>query len=208
VLDTERENTPNLMWEISKGTPVILAFTGMANCLHEMSFEWVKSTSHANCSKIYCKDPDQLWFHTWPLEDLEAKLKELIVEMAPSEIICIGASAGGYSAIYFGHGLGADKVHAFGPQTFISKGMAHYENKTIRMHEMGLYCHDLKDVLAQSNGKTHYKIHTGSEEQDWLHATHLQDCPGVEVVQYPCATHACASQLLKSQGRLHTIILS
>lgn len=208
MLDTERIDAPNLMWEISKGSAVIIAFTGMADRLHEMSFEWVNSTKNANCSKIYCKDPDQLWFNTWPLENLEVKLQNLIAEMETSEIICIGVSAGGYVAIYFGHRLRANKVHAFGPQTYISKGMTNYENKTIHMHEMCLPCYDLKDILAQHNGKTQYKIHTGTEEQDWEHATHLQGCPGVEIVQHPCDTHACASQYLKSKGKLHEIILS
>jgi hypothetical protein len=208
MLDTEREDTPNIMWEISKGEPVVIAFTGMADRLHEMSFEWVNSTRQKSCSKIYCKDPDRLWFHTWTLEDLEAKLRDLLSEMNPSRVTCIGASAGGYAAIYFGHVLEADRVHAFGPQTYISKGMIHYENKTIMMYEMGLPCHNLKDILLQDNGKTGYKIHTGSEEQDLLHASNLEGSPGVEVVRYSCDTHACASQLLKSQGILHKIIMS
>ncbi len=208
MLDTERIDAPNVMWEISKGTPVIIAFTGMADRLHEMCFEWIKSTKETNCSKIYCKDPEQLWFNNWPLDDLEAQLRDLLVEMEPSQITCIGASAGGYAAIYFGHRLGANKVHAFGPQTYISRGMVHYEDKTIKMYEMGLPCHDLKDILKESNEKTSYKIQIGSEEQDCEHAMRLQGSPGVEIIQYPCDTHACASQYLKNHNQLHEVILT
>ena len=82
MFDTEREDAPDLMWEISKGTPVVIAFTGMADRLHEMSFEWVGSTKEANCSKIYCKDPDQMWFHTWPLENLIVKAEKKVIAIA------------------------------------------------------------------------------------------------------------------------------
>jgi len=206
MLDTERENLPNVLWEINKGTPLIIAFTGMGDRLHELNFEWINFTRHASCNKIYCKDPDKSWFVTWPIEKLQKELSAIILEMNPSKIICVGASAGGYAALFIGHFLKVDTVHAFGAQTFISRGMKNYEEKTIRLYDQGHVCQDLKDILVEPNGKTQYYLHTGTEEEDYKHATHLEGIPQVEIVTYACNTHACAGQWLKSNGKLHEVI--
>lgn len=200
-------DSPNILLDVADEEPLVIAFTGMADKLHEMFFEWEGSTRGG--SRVLVRDPYQLWFQR-NLKDVEELLEHVIFEYNPTTITCIGASAGGYAAIYFGYkAYYVDKVHAFGPQAFLSRGLKHYEGKTNLIHDEGLPCVDLRDLLVNPEDRsTKYKIHIGTEEEDARHAEHLADCPNVELVRYPCETHACASQLLKAEGRLTEVILS
>ncbi len=129
-------DSPNIISEIHGGGPLLLCFAGMASQIHEMivDYEWRGSTRDMPCSKVYVRDPEQLWYFSW-LDELEEKLRALIEQANPSEIRSMGASAGGYGAVYYGYKLKADKVHAFGAQTFTELGLTHYESKTEIIHE-------------------------------------------------------------------------
>ena len=228
-------NEKGLKWEFQKNTPLIIAFAGMAENLNELNhFEFVKSTRHANCSKIYCLDAGYFWYQhglTTPevgsISKLVDKLKALICEAAPTHIRCIGVSAGGFAAILFGYLLKVDIVHAFGPQIFLTRELEERyrpqiqgcdggkydtgEKLRIRLDSLeGVPGHvlDLEPVLRAGNGKTKFILHVGKDhKRDMVHANHIKECLGVEIKPYNCAGHACASQMLVQSGQLSKVIL-
>ena len=223
--DTESGSSPNLMWEIVPGAPLVIAFTGMAHGLNELAnFEFVKSTKRFEWSKIFCRDPNHAFYHlgiddrTKNANDLVIRLRELIVEMFPSRITCIGVSAGGYAALLFGHLLKADTVHAIGPQVVLHEqwGIEHNDptiyGSAAQLNYAGLApendFRDLPKILSSYNGKTKYFIHVGKNcQQDLNHAEELVGCSGMELVLHPCPAHACAGPLLRDSGQLENILL-
>lgn len=226
LLNTEDENSPNLMAEIIPNTPLIIAFTGMARGLNELAnFEFVKSTRGFSCSKIFCRDPNLAFYHlgidneTSSVVDVLHKLKGQVEKAAPTRVTCVGVSAGGFAALLFGHLLKADMVHAFGPQTILYKdwGVSHKdptvytcENLHAAVLMPGNDFRDLNPVLSNYNGKTSYKVHIGTGvdcEQDGHHADNISACEGVEVLTYPCDGHACAVAFVKDKGVLGQLVL-
>jgi len=225
LVDTEALVTPHIMWETSVGAPLVIAFTGHARGLNELAnFEFVKATSGSAHSKIFIRDPYMAYYHLGidanilNAHDLLACLRELITTMRPSRITCVGVSAGGYGSILFGHWLKVDSVHAFGPQVILYEDWGReHDDPTIykckQLHTATIApendFRDLKEVIKDYNGKTVYKVHIGEDcQQDLNHANHIASCPGVEVVRYPCDSHACASQMLRARGTLGQVILS
>lgn len=225
-------NTDGIKWEINKGTPLILTFAGMATQLYEFEhYEFVRTTKYVNCSKIYCLDKTYTYYQEGindeinSLSKMTEKLQELVVEAAPTNIRCLGASAGGFASLFFGHQLKADVVHVFGAQTFLTTeledkyyepGMEDYDTlEGIRarldevMRKNPEQCvFDLESVLKNGNGKTRYVVHVGRGcQKDSAAASHIENCPGVEVKRYACNTHACASQMLQQSGRLSSVVL-
>ena len=225
-------NDNGIKWEINKGTPLVLTFAGMASRLNEFEhYEFVRTTKHVNCSKIYCLDKKYIYYQEGinaeinSLSKMTEKLQELVAEAAPTNIRCLGVSAGGFASLFFGHQLKADVVHVFGAQTFLTTeledryrepGMEAYD--TLGDTRVGLdeamrknpeQCvFDLEPVLKNGNGKTRYVLHVGQGcHKDSAAARHLENCPGVEVKRYACNTHACASQMLQCDGGLSSVVL-
>jgi len=225
-------NEAGMKWEINRGTPLILTFAGMAARLYEFEhYEFVRTTKHVNCSKIYCLDQKYIYYQEGisdevnSLPKMTGRLRELVNEAEPSNIRCLGVSAGGFASLLFGHLLEVDVVHAFGPQTFLTtelenryyeSGMEDYDtlgSKRLLLDEAmrrnpDQCIFDLAPVLKEWNGKTHHVVHVGrGSKKDVAYAKHIAGCPGVEVRYYACNTHACASQTLKYQGRLSQVVL-
>lgn len=220
--NTEKAGSPNLMSSLIRGAPLICAFTGMAMGLNELAnFEFVKSLKDIEYSKIFVRDPNFSFYHmgidseTENIMQVSEKLGSQIEEANPSKFVFVGVSAGGFAALLFGHLLGADKVHAFGPQTVLFKewGVEHNDPTIYQSKIHDFYIapendwRDLEKVLSNHNGTTTYYVHVGKKcIQDMNHANHIKDCSGVELVLYDCDTHACASQKLRAQGALGKVI--
>ena len=222
--DTEDYNCPNLMWESNPGTLLVIAFTGMARGLNELAnFEFVKTTKEMDCSKIFCRDPDYNFYQGGIGKDfpnipaVASRLQELIKEMSPSRVTCVGVSAGGYAALLFGHLLKANTVHAFGPQIMLDRqwGLDHndstiYNSKLDKLEitpENDF--RNLPKVLENHNGKTTYYIHVGQDcETDLNHVRLVENLPNVEVVLYEGDAHACAAHVLRGRGTLGEVITS
>ena len=225
LTDTEAIGTPNVMWEINVGAPLVIAFTGHARGLNELAnFEFVKATKDMSHSKIFIRDPFMAYYHLGldggilNSHDIADRLRELIETMRPSRITCVGVSAGGYGSILFGHWLKVDSVHAFGPQVILYEAWGReHDDPTVykckQLHTATILpendFRDLAKVIKDYNGKTVYKVHVGERcEQDLNHARHIEGCPGVEVVLYPDDRHACASTMLRAAGKLGEVITS
>jgi hypothetical protein len=225
-------NEKGIKWELNPGKALIITFAGMASRLIELEhFEFVRTTRHADCSKIYCLDNKYVWYQQGLNEDLDSisktatKLQELIEEAQPTHLRLVGVSAGGFAAIMFGYLLKADTVHAFGPQTFLTpeleqryyeEGMEAYDTFP-QIHQLlsepplvDYYVPDLRALLSESNGHTKYFLHVGKgSKKDVIYAKHIENCLGVEIKYYGCASHACATHVIQQQvtGGLSAVIL-
>lgn len=201
---------------------LVICFAGLPRSLGEYRFEFFNSTGGLDCTKVYCRDPKRAWYHqginqeTNTISKLFAKLRELVKEINPDRVVCIGASSGAYAAILFGTLLGVDVVHAFGPQTFLSRGLreqndvvgfwdADMENiYALNLDPKDMY-YDLRDVL-RNNVKTDIRIHIGTRcVLDQKHANHIRGLPGVRILEYDCDEHAPAP-FLKREGLLDCIL--
>ncbi len=222
--DTEDYDCPNLMWESNPGSLLVIAFTGMARGLNELAnFEFVKATKEVNCSKIFCRDSTHNFYHPGLGEGLPnipavaERLRELIEEMSPTKITCVGVSAGGYAALLFGHLLEADTVHAFGPQIMLDRqwGLDHDDNTVYdsTLHALEIApendFRNLPRVLENHNGKTSYYLHVGRDcKLDLNHSNLIEHLPSVEVVLYEGEAHACAAHVLRGKGTIGEVITS
>ena len=225
MIDTEAWDKPNLKWETHPGKLLVIAFAGMASGLNELArFEFGQTTGPMDCSKIFCRDRPHAFFHLGISEDitninqLAGRLQELIVEMSPSRISCIGVSAGGHAALLFGHLLKADTAHAFGPQVMLHKqwGLDNEDHtvatcKTLHNADIAPEndFRDLPKVLEDYNGKTEYHVHVCEDApEDLKHVELIKHLPHMEVVFYDHGGHAGAAKVLRGMGTLAATIVS
>lgn len=221
LIDTEN-SSEHLAYNLSPGTPAVIAFTGMASGLNELAnFEFVKTIHNFPFSKIFVRDPHFSFYHKGidstikSIPALSLRLSEILREGKASRVACVGVSAGGYAALLMGHLLKVTCVHAFGPQTILYRqwGLEN-DDPTIYncevLHSPSILpeedFRDLKKVLAVGNGITKHYVHIGKSDCDERHAINLQGIPNVEIVRYDCEGHACASHVLKKEGRLGNLI--
>lgn len=193
---------------------LIIAFAGGAQKIGVSIHDFFETTQTLGCSKILLRDPHNLFYHygvdsqrrDWP--SLIAYLKEETARLRPSKVFCVGSSGGGYAAIIAGYFLGADFVHAFGPQTLIAvdregiRNARHpYKRWRLSMSKRALReAFDLAALLKKSNGKTAYFVHYGSGHKiDGDFAARLACLPGVVTLGYPCEAHAIAIFLAKKR---------
>lgn len=221
MFDTENSQDP-IIYEV--GTDKLtIAFAGLPLGLSEVRHDFYNVTSGAGCSKIFCKDDRQLWYQKGvnaeidSIPKLQRRLKTIIEEINPSEITSIGISAGAYAALLFGHILGADKVHAFGPQTFLSMDLRErynipYEKWGEDMERIyaskpatGNIYYDLRPHL-ETNNTTEFCIHICDKHVlDIRFALHLAEVPNVRIVEYDCQEHSPAAYL-KRVGKLGEVL--
>jgi hypothetical protein len=227
IMDTEAWDEPHIKWETHPGKLLVIAFAGMASGLNELAnFEFGKTTGPMDCSKIFCRDKYHAFFHLGfknskeitNINQIAARLQELIDEMSPSRISCIGVSAGGYAALLFGHLLEADTVHAFGPQVMLLKqwGIDNADGTVADcqlLHDAEIAPEndfkDLPKVLENYNGKTEYHTHVCNDSpEDLRHIELIKHLPHMEIIYYGAGGHAGAAKVLKGEGTLAATIVS
>ena len=210
--DLRRARSPVLVERGTNDSILIIAFTGGVGKLMVPVFEFFETTKTLGCSRILLRDQYRRYYQRGideqrpDFDSLIAYLKDEIARLSPKHVFCIGTSGGGYAAIFAGHLLRADYVHAFSPQTSrdrvhhgVSDGrsrLSRWIETLYRMDKPPLI--DLARVLRQSNGKTTYFIHYGYGcSYDRHHAEHLAGLPRVFLLGYPSATHQIAIFLAK-----------
>ena len=102
---------------VSWSTRPAFDFYGRLKKLEELSGE------HIN--KILLRDSGNAWYHRKidglgrHVDETAAQLRTLIASIAPSKVITIGQSMGGYAAIMYGLLLEVQQIIAFGPLSFL-----------------------------------------------------------------------------------------
>ena len=218
------EEVDNILMYSKPGTELVIVFSSMGGAYDHYRYEFLKLTRDYDCSRVFCRDTERVWYHLGTgggvnsIPALKEKLAGLILELQPSKVSCLGASTGGFAAILFGHLLKVDTVHAFGPQTFLSKELwEHYNHPTdvwadeiakTRSLELdpSFRYFDLREVLEEDNKITSYHFHLCYEHRvDKLHEEHVRFCPGVCFHYHDCEVHSVAAYL-KEEGCLENVI--
>ena len=199
---------------------LVIAFAGGAQKLGLPIHDFFETTKTLGYSKILLRDRCKMFYHhgvdrrrrDWPT--LLSYLREETERLRPKKIFCVGSSGGAYAAIIAGYFLGADFVHAFGPQTLIavdSEGIrkARHPYKRWRLsrsRRVLRQAFDLVSLLRNPNGKTTYFIHYGSGHKvDTKFAERVSGMPSVVTLGYPCEAHAVAIFLAKRRF-LHYVL--
>jgi len=224
--DPSDEDLGNILVYTNPGTEVVLAFGGLGAGYGNYRYEFLKLTRNHDCSRIYCRDIRGIWYHAGinneinSIPSLKKELDTIVSKLQPTKLVCLGASTGGFAALLFGHMLKANTVHAFGPQTFLSKELRTFYNNSYdlqrwpknmkELHSLDLSpasrYFDLREVLEEDNGITSYHVHVCSGyEGDNLHAFHIRHCPNVYFHYYDCDIHSVAGYL-KKEGKLEELL--
>lgn len=209
MIASSASTNPNVHVGVGEDSRLALvAFTGGANKLFLQPFDFMDLTGTLQYSRILLRDPNLAWFHLGVgggCDDFDSILqlvREKLSELGSEKVMTLGTSLGGYAALLAGHRLGADYVHAFGPQTYLDQAnIRRYRDRELGKGEDGLdrvYAKlgpeavelDLRRVLEDSNGKTRFFVHAcAGYAPDLVRAAHLEGAPGVTVLRYPCSVH-------------------
>jgi hypothetical protein len=199
---------------------LIIAFTGGQQKLNFPVYQFFETTQTLGCSRILLWDRYYMYYHhgvdrkrrDWP--SLLDFFKREIARLRPEKVFCIGVSSGGYAAMIAGHYLGADYVHAFGPQTKIALDRESIRNARFRFNRWRLSVSrrvfkevlDLVPMLQKSNGKTKFFVHYGSRhEVDRKFAERVVGLPSVFTLGYPINSHGVAVFLAKKRLLEHLL---
>jgi pimeloyl-ACP methyl ester carboxylesterase len=109
------------------GLPLLITFAPV----HSNGFALLARTSDLGYNTAHLRDPRDTWFQNGMSDALPspeavaAHLKGLIAELAPSRVVTVGSSMGGYAALLFAGLLKADAAIAFAPQTYLDRRLPH-----------------------------------------------------------------------------------
>ena len=202
-----------------RGTPLLVAFGGVAAGLGIPPFEFMRLTGDLPVGRVFLRDLRQAWFQRGIADvgprpaDIAGHLQAVIDDLEPSRVVFTGNSAGGYAALLFATMLRPDEVHAFAPQTFISwpKRVVHRdfrwtrEQVRMRMGRLERHYLDLVPVLTGHDGTAAmHAYYATSDRLDALHARRLATT-GVHLHGFEAGGHGLV-RALRDSGDLQRII--
>ena len=213
-----RARLPILIERGENPSVLIIAFTGGQQKLNFPVYQFFETTQSLGCSRILLWDRYYMYYHhgvdrkrrDWP--SLLDFFKREIARLNPRILFCVGVSSGGYAAMIAGHYLGADYVHAFGPQTKIAIDKEGIRNARFRFNRWRLSISrrvfhevlDLIPMLQKHNGKTKFFVHYGSRNKiDREFAERVAGLPSVTTLGYPSESHGVAVFLAKKRFLQH-----
>ncbi|MCF2906615.1 hypothetical protein L0666_16595 [Octadecabacter sp. CECT 8868] len=218
VLDVADSNAQYAPCEASirddaQGT--VFAFGGMAEGFAMPVKEFFGQIQSQPFNVIYFKDFLQAWYQggllgaTTDRASTVAFIAENFSHL-PRPWIFTGNSAGGHAALYFGNQLGADKICAFGPQTYVDRPVFDYYRSAANAkfdYSFDPSDNDLVDLLDdQDNPSAAHVYYGGKNKLDTYHAERIADVTGVTLFCEDGASHAVARRL-KKEDRLISAIL-
>jgi hypothetical protein len=142
-LDNQRVATANedvLIDRVVPGEILVIAF-GFVSWTTRPEFDFfgrlkkLEATSGCHINKILVRDSGNAWYHRKieglgeHVDETALRLRELVRDIAPSKIITIGQSMGGYAAIMYGLLLNARQIISFGPLSFLDTEQARLYNE-------------------------------------------------------------------------------
>lgn len=242
-LDNQRvENATEdvLIDRVVPGEILVIAF-GFVSWTTRPEFDFfgrlkkLEASSGRHINKILIRDSGNAWYHR-KIEGLGAhvdetarRLRELVRDIAPSKIVTIGQSMGGYAAIMYGLLLDAQQIISFGPLSFLDTEQArlYHERRWLAvMRELeqapppsGYY--DLAALCrARATAQTAMHIIFGTKPDqpnstesvnlDAMHAHRLAAAGHCTLYPFPYSGHAVVQHLIdtrKINGLLARLIL-
>jgi hypothetical protein len=198
----------------------LIAFGGIAGGLVIPPFEFFRLTEDLPVGKVFIRDHDQAWyqFGVRGLGDDPASacaaLRATLDDHGVRRVVTFGNSAGGFAAILFGVLLGAAEIHAFAPQTSMTRGFRarhvdrrwSSEVRAMRRRRPADPTLDLAPVLAGADAHGPINVYFAqSHRLDRAHATHLAGAPQVTLHPAETGDHALIRGM-RDSGLLRQIL--
>ncbi|WP_286162468.1 alpha/beta fold hydrolase [Methylobacillus flagellatus] len=197
-------------------------FGGIKGALGMPPFEFYKSCSMLQESRIFFRDLSQRWYHAGlagisnDIAGTVRYLRDTITRIQPTQVVFIGNSMGGYAAILFSNLLGIGRVVCFSPQTFITarQRLRHSDYRWQRqilstyLTTLGQVRYfDLAEVLLHAKQATSVTIHVSNDDSlDMKHAKHLESFSNVRLCIHEAGGHGLVKHL-RDSGKLHKLLL-
>jgi hypothetical protein len=198
----------------------IVAFAGLKRPSRTFEFfRLLSAYEEARC--VFLSDHEQGWYQLGvrgigdTADDVASFLSDVVGDDR-STTIFTGASAGGYAALLFGSLLGIGEVHAFAPQTFVSKRLRllyrdrRWATEIGRMHSVRgsrpVYLDIKRQVKAASPATTALHVHVGTLGLDERHARRVRNADAVTVHRYDEISLHGVARTLNEDGRLQAIL--
>lgn len=197
----------------------LVAFGGVRGGLGIPPFEFFRVTQGLDTRRIFARDLRQSWYLAG-IEGLgsdprgaAAGLRRVVGDGA--RVVTTGNSAGGFGAIVYGTLIGAEEVHAFSPQTVLTRAtraawldarwlpeMHHVR----RLRGLDPDLLDLDRFLSARDRLPSIHVHYCEDHRlDRRHAERLRHVPRVRLHPYREGGHALVA-VLRDAGELRSIL--
>lgn len=194
---------------------LLVAFGGINQRMGMAPFEFFQLARGVPVKKLFFRDLHQAWYHRGlgtagrTIRQAAEFIQSEVAAQRIERVVMFGNSMGGYAGILFGCLTGAQEVHAFSPQTFISPWKL-IRNRDFRWkydiwraylsREPSTY-YDLQAALATAPATRCHVYYSTASKLDTVHARHLERFPNVSLHAYPEGGHRLI-QHLKQTGAL------
>lgn len=206
-------------YSIDSSTLLIL-FGGIAGGVSMPVYEFFRVTEGYPVKRLFLRDPRHAWYLRGlpgvgdDAESIRTGLEEAIRRADVRRVVMAGASAGGFAALRFGSQLGADRVLAFSPQTFIdaprraSSGDGRWESQIAALHAaLGEDSPEFDAVppVTEAAG-VRFSVHvSGDHPMDLWHAQRLAGLGNVDITVHDRGGHLLV-KFLRDNGDLPGIL--
>jgi pimeloyl-ACP methyl ester carboxylesterase len=177
--------------------------------------------------RIHLRDPSMSWY-LQGIEGLGATLQATIDEvarraqaLAPTRVVTLGQSMGGYGAIRYGLALGAARIVAIGalstmePAVSRGRGDTRWLSVMERLAAQGVRGTDLVEFARGKRAPLDLRLHYGERPDapgqgevnlDLFHADRFAALPGCRVTRHPGSDHVVVNHL-KATRQLDAVLL-
>jgi hypothetical protein len=191
---------------------LVIAFCGFNDRLMMPTWRFKQEAKLKDVSWITLSDPSRHLYLKGigsELPTFAALLDELrsqIAQIEHTRLIMIGTSGGSHAAMLSAHLLKADEAVVFAPFPYLDieiakalgdrgvKAWGRVGERIKEIPDVAQYL-DLRNVLKDWNGKTEYKLHSGTGEDDLKRAEYIADMPHVTLFKHAVERHSVASHL-------------
>ncbi|WP_224371002.1 hypothetical protein [Hyalangium versicolor] len=220
---------------VRPGAPLVISFSYVVWNQHPPLYFFGRSKKLEQLTgqplnRILLRDKTFHWFmHGIPglgtdVDQVVARLKQLIAAIRPSQVWCIGDSMGGHAAVLFGMLLRADRIVSIGP-------LSHFDPDLARRYNDKRFLWAMDAVAAAPPGNRYLDLPRIAREVDFqgrldliigssagenapdavnidvMHAHRFGNLPKLRIHCIPEAHHDDAALNLSRSGRLDGILL-
>lgn len=210
------------------GSPLLVVLSGLAPEGEEPAFEGRGLCRRLGVSGLLLRDHRRSWFLRGvrglgpDLASVAAAVRDRVAATAPSRVVLLGNSAGGYAAVALASLLDVDEVVSVVPRSALTDevndalGDDRFADlrrcALARLPESALPLLDLREVLLAGGTAGHrpYRtrvrvLHATDNALDAAHAARLSGLPGTVVSSYPRGDHRLVA-VLRAAGELDALV--
>lgn len=214
VGDTEDLSGPGVLVNITSDAPVVVAFGGLMEGTGVPKFEFFRFLTELDVNYVLLRDHEQVWYQLGvrDVADTAAGVADHLADILGvdglARSIFTGGSMGGYAALLLGSRLDVGAVHAFSPQSFLSRRLRRYykdfrwPENVARVQAVRGAVLDLKRPLRRTRAPLH--VHVGTDPRDQPHINRITGFDGVTVHRHDDARHNVA-RALHDAGQLRAL---